>query len=249
MSIQTKSCVDTWWRCDPRRKSFHRKRVTVNGVSSISFRRVIVASVLSAPPRPAVPSVTLGNGRLGEQSSTNSQMAIKRPANPHARSRGSALPIVRDNYRINKFTSRRNAYNISTSAKWYRDTVVYHRASYRLLPVTHCPAYVVSSNAFGSYPLWSSMARIAPVFGNRWHFKQMKIPENWKISSVSSRDRVTANNRFLRLLFAWKSDDSTRPLFAESLAPLHLEIISGGVVKEIGNLFKSLRSLRLSRGS
>ena len=66
------------------------------------------------------------------------------------RTRGAfALPIVRDNYRINKFTSRRYAYNISTSAKWYRDTVVYHRASYSPRPVTHCRA---SLEAFGSYP-------------------------------------------------------------------------------------------------
>lgn len=64
------------------------------------------------------------------------------------RTRG-ALPIVRDNYRINKFTSRRYAYNISTSAKWYRDTVVYHWASYSPRPVTHCRA---SLEAFGSYP-------------------------------------------------------------------------------------------------
>lgn len=56
---------------------------------------------------------------------------------PRALTRG-ALPIVRDNYRINKFTSWRNAYNISTSAKWYRDTVVYHRGSYSPRPVTHC---------------------------------------------------------------------------------------------------------------
>lgn len=52
--------------------------------------------------------------------------------------RTPALSIVGDNYRINKFVSRWNAHNISTSAKWYRDTVVYHRASYKLLPVTHC---------------------------------------------------------------------------------------------------------------
>lgn len=64
------------------------------------------------------------------------------------RTRG-ALPIVRDNYRINKFTSWRYAYNISTSAKWYRDTVVYHRTSYSPRPVTHCRA---SLEAFGSYP-------------------------------------------------------------------------------------------------
>jgi len=54
------------------------------------------------------------------------------------RMRARALPIVRDNYRINKFTSWRNVYNISTSAKWYRDTVVYHRGSYSPRPVTHC---------------------------------------------------------------------------------------------------------------
>lgn len=100
---------------------------------------------------------------------------------PRARSRETTLPIVRDNYRINKFTSCWNAYNISTSAKWYRDTVVYHCASYRLLPVTHCPAYVVSSNAFGSHPLVYGAYRA--LFGNRWHFKQMKIPENWKTGS------------------------------------------------------------------
>lgn len=72
-----------------------------------------------------------------------------------------ALPIVRDNYRINKFTSRRNAYNISTSAKWYRDTVVYHRGSYSPRPVTHCRAYVVVSRyPFGSNPPRCSMVRI-----------------------------------------------------------------------------------------
>lgn len=83
------------------------------------------------------------------------------PFRPRPRSRtrggsggggGGALPIVRDNYRINKFTSWRNAYNISTSAKWYRDTVVYHRWSYSPRPVTHCRAYVVSCYPFGSYP-------------------------------------------------------------------------------------------------
>lgn len=78
---------------------------------------------------------------------------------PYALARG-ALPIVRDNYRINKFTSWRNAYNISTSAKWYRDTVVYHRGSYSPRPVTHCRAYVVSRYPFGSYPPRCSMARI-----------------------------------------------------------------------------------------
>lgn len=73
----------------------------------------------------------------------------------------SALPIVHDNYRINKFTSWRNAYNISTSAKWYRDTVVYHRGSYSPRPVTHCRAYVVVSRyPFGSYPPRCSMVRI-----------------------------------------------------------------------------------------
>lgn len=79
---------------------------------------------------------------------------------PRALTRG-ALPIVRDNYRINKFTSWRNAYNISTSAKWYRDTVVYHRGSYSPRPVTHCRAYVVVSRyPFGSYPPRCSMVRI-----------------------------------------------------------------------------------------
>lgn len=77
----------------------------------------------------------------------------------YALTRG-ALPIVRDNYRINKFTSRRNAHNISTSAKWYRDTVVYHQGSYSPRPVTHCRAYVVSRYPFGSYPPRCSMARI-----------------------------------------------------------------------------------------
>jgi len=81
-------------------------------------------------------------------------------ASLRVRSRG-ALPIVRDNYRINKFTSWRNAYNISTSAKWYRDTVVYHRGSYSPRPVTHCRAYVVvSCYPFGSYPPRCSMVRI-----------------------------------------------------------------------------------------
>lgn len=80
---------------------------------------------------------------------------------PRALTRG-ALPIVRDNYRINKFTSWRNAYNISTSAKWYRDTVVYHRGSYSPRPVTHCRAYVVvSCYPFGSYPPRCSMMRHA----------------------------------------------------------------------------------------
>lgn len=83
------------------------------------------------------------------------------PFLPRMRSRTrGALPIVRDNYRINKFTSWRNAYNISTSAKWYRDTVVYHRGSYSPRPVTHCRAYVVSRYPFGSYPPRCSMARI-----------------------------------------------------------------------------------------
>lgn len=78
---------------------------------------------------------------------------------PYALAQGT-LPIVRDNYRINKFTSWRNAYNISTSAKWYRDTVVYHRGSYSPRPATHCRAYVVSRYPFGSYPPRCSMARI-----------------------------------------------------------------------------------------
>jgi len=82
------------------------------------------------------------------------------PAATLPRMRAGALPIVRDNYRINKFTSWRNVYNISTSAKWYRDTVVYHRGSYSPRPVTHCRAYVVSRYPFGSYPPRCSMVRI-----------------------------------------------------------------------------------------
>lgn len=107
----------------------------------------------------------------------NSPCARKWPQNerrsPTPRSRETTLPIVRDNYRINKFTSCWNAYNISTSAKWYRDTVVYHRASYRPLPVTHCTVYVVSSDAFGSYPLFLYGAYRAS-FENPWHFKETR---------------------------------------------------------------------------
>lgn len=108
---------------------------------------------------------------------------------PRALTRG-ALPIVRDNYRINKFTSWRNAYNISTSAKWYRDTVVYHRGSYSPRPVTHCRAYVVVSRyPFGSYPPRCSMVRIvrharstplknrACLSGNCW---RSRAARTWK---------------------------------------------------------------------
>lgn len=110
-------------------------------------------------PREILVSPSLGNGRLNNDSRADSKTVDPR------RSRETALPIVRDNYRINKFTSRWNAYNISTSAKWCRDTLVYHAASYRLLPVTHCPACVVSSDAFGSRPPCVYGARI--VFSNR----------------------------------------------------------------------------------
>lgn len=110
-------------------------------------------------------------------SPADSKMTTEWTAIPHARSRETTLPIVRDNYRINKFTSCWNAYNISTSAKWYRDTVVYHRASYRPLPVTHCTVYVVSSDAFGSYPLFLYGAYRAS-FENRWHFKETRTPAN-----------------------------------------------------------------------
>lgn len=82
-------------------------------------------------------------------------------ASPGMRSHtGRITDIVRDNYRINKFTSWRNAYNISTSAKSYRDTVVYHQGSYSPRSVTHCRAYVVSRYPFGSYPPRCSMVRI-----------------------------------------------------------------------------------------
>lgn len=92
-------------------------------------------------------------------SENGEEMTSERCIPSYALTRG-ALPIVRDNYRINKFTSWRNAYNISTSAKWYRDTVVYHQGSYSPRPVTHCRAYVVSRYPFGSYPPRCSMARI-----------------------------------------------------------------------------------------
>ena len=49
-----------------------------------------------------------------------------------------------------------NACNISTSAKWYRDTVVYHWTRYSLRPVTHChgPRKPLSKYSF-SFPLGS----------------------------------------------------------------------------------------------
>lgn len=118
----------------------------------------------------------------------------------------SALPIVRDNYRINKFTSWRNAYNISTSAKWYRDTVVYHRGSYSPRPVTHCRAYVVVSRyPFGSYPPRCSMVRIvrharstplknrACLSGNCWRSRgedgQVLLRE-WSRSDLMASRRI-----------------------------------------------------------
>lgn len=75
------------------------------------------------------------------------------------------------------------------SAKWYRDTVVYHRGSYSPRPVTHCRAYVVSRYPFGSYPPRCSMARIvrharsmplknrACLSGNCWRLRDENVQD------------------------------------------------------------------------
>lgn len=131
---------------------------------------------------------------------------------PRALTRG-ALPIVRDNYRINKFTSRRNAYNISTSAKWYRDTVVYHRGSYSPRPVTHCRAYVVVSRyPFGSYPPRCSMVRIvrharstplknrACLSGSCWRSRGEKTWKTDRSSCEKSRGNILAASQSRRVL-------------------------------------------------
>lgn len=92
-----------------------------------------------------------------------------------------ALPIVRDNYRINKFTSWRNAYNISTSAKWYRDTVVYHRGSYSLRPVTHCRART------SSLPLSVWLVSTALLYGANRASREIEAVEKSRVRL--SRDR------------------------------------------------------------
>lgn len=114
----------------------------------------------------------------------------------------SALPIVRDNYRINKFTSWRNAYNISTSAKWYRDTVVYHRGSYSPRPVTHCRAYVVVSRyPFGSYPPRCSMVRIVR------HARSTLLKNRVCLSGNCWRSRgENVEDPLARIVAKWYSD-------------------------------------------
>ena len=120
-------------------------------------------------------SLIAGNG----QEVTISLWRSLSPLSRRYRTRG-ALPIVRDNYRINKFTSRRYAYNISTSAKWYRDTVVYHWASYSPRPVTHCRA---SLEAFGSYPhsgYGANRATIETISKTMQNARPAAVTESWE---------------------------------------------------------------------